>query len=63
MNEIQKHEMRIMLNGYEDRQLNDNEHRILQGVLSSDFHALELMKYVEESHKHLSDGYASLAAP
>ena len=37
-----------MLNGYEDRQLTDNEFRILQGVLSTDFHALELLKYIKE---------------
>ena len=48
MNATQKHEMRIMLNSYEDKQLTDNQHRILQGVLSSDFHALESMKYIEE---------------
>ena len=45
-----------MLGGYEDRQLSDNEFRILQGVLSSDFHTLELMKYIEEEQKKEADG-------
>ena len=48
MTEIQKNELRIMLKGYENAQLTDKEYRILQGVLSSDFYALELKKYIEE---------------
>ena len=48
--------MRMMLNGYEDRQLTDNEFRILQGVLSLDFNALELMKYIEDEKTKKIDG-------
>ena len=45
-----KNDVKKMLNSYEDRLLKDHEHRVLQGVLSTDFHVLENME-IEESRR------------
>lgn len=41
IDDAMKIDVKKMLNSYEDRTLKDREHRILQGVLSTDFHVLE----------------------
>ena len=41
IDDTMKIDVKKLLKSYEDRLLKDREHRVLQGVLSKDFHVLE----------------------